>query len=163
MTKVYFSPGPDCLNAIRDTLRKAKRKAKICVFTISDNRIVDAIKEMQLNGVNIKIISDNDKRYDEGNDIDILALSSGELARVNTSTLLAIRKLMSTLSKSKMNVLFLDEVISVLDDEGKERLIEVLLKEQELNTFLVSHGWTHPLLTKATIVKENNISRLEWQ
>jgi len=100
---------------------------------------------------------------DEGNDIDILALSSGELARVNTSTLLAIRKLMSTLSKSKMNVLFLDEVISVLDDEGKERLIEVLLKEQELNTFLVSHGWTHPLLTKATIVKENNISRLEWQ
>ena len=100
---------------------------------------------------------------DEGKDIDILALSSGELARVNTSTLLAIRKLMSTLSKSKLNVLFLDEVISVLDDEGKERLIEVLLREQELNTFLVSHGWTHPLLTKIDIIKENKISRLEWQ
>ena len=70
---------------------------------------------------------------------------------------------MSTLSKSKLNVLFLDEVISVLDDEGKERLIEVLLREQELNTFLVSHGWTHPLLTKIDIIKENKISRLEWQ
>ncbi len=73
MTKVYFSPGTDCLNAIVDTLKNAKRRAKICVFTISDNRIVDAIKDMQLNGVNIKIISDNDKRYDKGNDIDYIS------------------------------------------------------------------------------------------
>ena len=100
---------------------------------------------------------------DEGLDIDILALSSGELARVNTSTLLAIRKLMSTLSKSKINVLFLDEVIGVLDDEGREKLIEVLLKEHDLNTFLVSHGWSHPLLSKINVVKEENQSRLEWQ
>ena len=100
---------------------------------------------------------------DEGQDIDILALSSGELARVNTSTLLAIRKLMSTLSKSKINVLFLDEVIGVLDDEGREKLIEVLLKEHDLNTFLVSHGWSHPLLSKVNVIKEKKISRLEWQ
>jgi len=100
---------------------------------------------------------------DEGKDIDILALSSGELARVNTSTLLAIRKLMSTLSKSKINVLFLDEVIGVLDDEGREKLIEVLLKEHDLNTFLVSHGWSHPLLSKINVIKEEKTSRLEWQ
>ena len=100
---------------------------------------------------------------DEGRDIDILALSSGELARVNTSTLLAIRKLMSTLSKSRINVLFLDEVIGVLDDEGREKLIEVLLKEHDLNTFLVSHGWSHPLLSKINVIKEKKISRLEWQ
>ena len=100
---------------------------------------------------------------DEGRDIDILALSSGELARVNTSTLLAIRKLMSTLSKSRINVLFLDEVIGVLDDEGREKLIEVLLKEHDLNTFLVSHGWSHPLLSKINIIKEKKTSRLEWQ
>ena len=98
---------------------------------------------------------------DEGRDIDILALSSGELARVNTSTLLAIRKLMSTLSKSKINVLFLDEVIGVLDDEGREKLIEVLLKEHDLNTFLVSHSWSHPLLTKIHIIKEEKTSRLD--
>ena len=100
---------------------------------------------------------------DEGRDIDILALSSGELARVNTSTLLAIRKLMSTLSKSRINVLFLDEVIGVLDDEGREKLIEVLLKEHDLNTFLVSHNWSHPLLTKINVIKEKKTSRLEWQ
>ena len=100
---------------------------------------------------------------DEGKDIDILALSSGELARVNTSTLLAIRRLMSTLSKSRINALFLDEVIGVLDDEGREKLIEILLKEHELNTFLVSHGWSHPLLSKANVIKTENISRIEWQ
>jgi DNA repair exonuclease SbcCD ATPase subunit len=112
----------------------------------------------------LEFVVSNDKLNvqitDAGNVIDILALSSGELARVNTATLLAIRKLMSSISKSKINVLFLDEVISVLDDAGKERLVEVLLRE-ELNTYLVSHGWSHPLLEKIEVVKEENISRLE--
>ena len=97
---------------------------------------------------------------DNGNIVDILALSSGELARVNTATLIAIRKLMSSISKSKINILFLDEVIAVLDDAGREKLVEVLLKE-DLNTYVVSHGWTHPLLEKVEVVKSGNISRLE--
>ena len=92
--------------------------------------------------------------------VDILALSSGELARVNTSTLLAIRKLMSSISSSRINTLFLDEVIAVLDDNGREKLVEILLQE-ELNTYIVSHGWTHPLLAKIDVIKEDNISRLE--
>jgi DNA repair exonuclease SbcCD ATPase subunit len=98
---------------------------------------------------------------DNGNVVDILALSSGELARVNTSTLLAIRKLMSSISKSRINVLFLDEVISVLDEVGKEKLVEILLKEENLNSYLVSHQWHHPLLAKIEVVKDKNISRLE--
>ena len=93
--------------------------------------------------------------------IDILELSSGELARVNTSTLLAIRKLMSSISKSKINILFLDEIIGVLDAAGKEKLIEVLLKEKDLNTYIVSHEWKHPLLEKIQVVKRDNISKLE--
>jgi len=92
--------------------------------------------------------------------VDILALSSGELARVNTATLIAIRKLMSSISKSRINILFLDEVVSVLDDLGREKLVEVLTQEENLNTYVVSHGWTHPLLDKIEIVKEQNISRL---
>jgi DNA repair exonuclease SbcCD ATPase subunit len=120
---------------------------------LSDGRF-GLIFEVSNDKLNV-IISDN------GKDIGILALSSGELARVNTATLLAIRRLMSTLSKSRINILFLDEVINVLDNEGRERLIEILLKENELNTFLVSHGYSHPLLTKVNIVKEKEISRLE--
>ena len=97
---------------------------------------------------------------DNENVVDILALSSGELARVNTATLLAIRKLMSSISKSRLNVLFLDEVTNVLDDAGREKLVEVLLKE-ELNTYVVSHGWTHPLLEKVEVVKKGNVSALD--
>mgnify|MGYP003146327882 FL=1 len=98
---------------------------------------------------------------DNGKTVDILALSAGELARVNTSTLLAIRKLMSSISKSRINVLFLDEVTNVLDEQGKERLVEILLREENLNTYIVSHGWTHPLLSKIDIIKEQKISRLD--
>jgi len=100
---------------------------------------------------------------DNGKTVDILALSAGELARVNTSTLLAIRKLMSSISKSRINVLFLDEVTNVLDELGKERLVELLLREENLNTYIVSHGWTHPLLSKIEVIKEDKISRLDGQ
>lgn len=98
---------------------------------------------------------------DNGKSIDILALSSGERARVNVSALLAIRKLMQTLSSSRINLLILDETVETLDVDGKERLIEVLLREESLNTFLVSHGFSHPLLEKVNVVKKNNISRIE--
>ena len=98
---------------------------------------------------------------DNGTDIDILALSGGERARVNVATLLAIRKLMQSLSQSRINLLILDETIEALDVDGKEKLIEVLLKEESLNTVLVSHGFSHPLLEKVHVVKRNNISRIE--
>ena len=98
---------------------------------------------------------------DNGTDIDILALSGGERARVNVATLLAIRKLMQSLSQSRINLLILDETIEALDVDGKEKLIEVLLKEESLNTILVSHGFSHPLLEKVHVVKRNNISTIE--
>ena len=98
---------------------------------------------------------------DEGITVDISALSSGELARVNTATLIAIRKLMSSISKSRINVLFLDEVIAVLDDTGREKLVEILLEEENLNTYIVSHHWEHPLLAKLNIVKQDDISFIE--
>ena len=113
----------------------------------------------------LEFIVSNDKLNvqitDNENIVDILALSSGELARVNTATLIAIRKLMSSISKSRINILFLDEVINVLDDSGREKMVEVLLQE-DLNTYVVSHGWTHPLLEKVEVVKKGNVSKLEW-
>ena len=99
---------------------------------------------------------------DNGEDIDISALSSGELAMVNVATLLAIRKMMNSISKTQINILFLDEAINVLAEHGRDCLIEVLLKEEGLNTFLVSHGWSHPLLAKVLITKQDGISRLNY-
>lgn len=113
---------------------------------------------------NLQFVINNDKLNveidDNGKPVDILALSSGELARVNIATLIAIRKLMASISKSRINILFLDEVTQALDEQGKEKVVEVLLGEDNLNTFMVSHGWTHPLLSKIEVIKKNNMSYL---
>jgi DNA repair exonuclease SbcCD ATPase subunit len=65
------------------------------------------------------------------------------------------------LSSSRINLLILDETVETLDTDGKEKLVEVLLQEEHLNTFLVSHGFSHPLLEKINVVKRNNISQIE--
>jgi DNA repair exonuclease SbcCD ATPase subunit len=121
--------------------------------------------EMSDGRFNLAFVVSGDKLnielLDGSNPISITALSSGELARVNIATLLAIRNLMNTLSNTKLNLLFLDEVTTVLDDEGKERLVEVLSKEKDINAFIVSHGWQHPLVDKIEVIKEDNMSRIE--
>jgi DNA repair exonuclease SbcCD ATPase subunit len=121
---------------------------------LSDGRFQIGFKISASDKLNV-VITDN------GKDIEILALSGGEKARVNVATLLAIRKLMQTLSSSRINLLILDETVETLDTDGKEKLVEVLLQEEHLNTFLVSHGFSHPLLEKINVIKRNNISQIE--
>ena len=96
-----------------------------------------------------------------GVDTPIETVSGGEFSRIQTAILLAIRTLLSKLGGSSVNLLFLDEVTGVLDDEGKEKLIEVLSEDDDLNVFLISHDFTHPLIDKISIVKENNISSIQ--
>lgn len=124
------------------------------LIDLSDGRFQIGFKISASDKLNV-VITDN------GKDIEILALSGGEKARVNVATLLAIRKLMQTLSSSRINLLILDETVETLDVDGKEKLVEVLLREEHLNTFLVSHGFTHPLLEKVNVSKRNNISQIE--
>jgi DNA repair exonuclease SbcCD ATPase subunit len=121
---------------------------------LSDGRFQIGFKISASDKLNV-VVTDN------GRDIEILALSGGERARVNVATLLAIRKLMQTLSSSRINLLILDETVEALDVDGKEKLVEVLLGEEHLNTFLVSHGFSHPLLEKVNVIKRNNISHVE--
>lgn len=98
---------------------------------------------------------------DNGISAPIETMSGGEFSRIQTSILLAIRHLLSKLGGSSINLLFLDEITGVLDDEGKEKLIEVLQRESELNVFLISHDFTHPLIDKVSIIKENNVSSIQ--
>ena len=91
----------------------------------------------------------------------IETVSGGEFSRIQTSILLAIRSLLSKLGGSSVNLLFLDEITGVLDDEGKEKLIEVLQTENNLNVFLISHDFTHPLIDKISIIKNENISSIQ--
>lgn len=99
---------------------------------------------------------------DEGKIITINEVSEGELAKISVSTLLAIRKLMQNLSNTKLNLLFLDEIMGVLDSYGREDLIRILLAEESLNTYLVTHEYRHPLVPVINVIQENKISRIEY-
>jgi len=139
---------------IENSVKELEALTNEYLSELSDGRF-ELLFVLEKDKLNIVIV-------DNGKEIEITALSAGELARVTTSTLLAIRKLMSSLSKSRINILFLDEVIDVLDTYGKEKLIEVLLKEDGLNTFLISHSYSHPLVKRLEVIKEEGISRLNY-
>jgi len=68
---------------------------------------------------------------------------------------------LSKIGGNHINLLFLDEITGVLDDEGKEKLIEILQVEERMNVFLISHDFTHPLIDKIAITKKDNISIIE--
>jgi mitochondrial cardiolipin hydrolase len=84
MNASYFSPGIECINAIVGTINSALFEIKICVFTISDDRIANAILQKQRQGVKVRIITDNDKCYDMGSDIGELC-KAGINVRVDRS------------------------------------------------------------------------------
>ncbi len=70
--EVFFSPGEECLDTINRLLRWCQTSADICVFTITDNRVSEAIAECAKRGVKVRVISDNDKSEDTGSDVDRL-------------------------------------------------------------------------------------------
>lgn len=149
-----FSPSGLLTYKLEASVKTLEEEVNKYLAIFSDGRFQLTFKASSSDKLDV-IITDN------GVDIDIGALSNGELARVNVSTLLAIRKLMQSLSSTKVNLLVLDETVESLDIDGKDKLIEVLLEEQDLNIILVSHGFTHPLLEKVYVTKKRGISRIE--
>ena len=69
VSSAYFSPGDTCLRRLRDLMRGCKATLDICVFTIADDRLTDAILECHARGVQVRVVSDNDKQHDSGSDI----------------------------------------------------------------------------------------------
>lgn len=124
---------------INDYLSKLSKGVFAISFSIEDSKLA----------INV---------YQEGIQIDINSASSGEFNMINTATLLAVRTLMAAISKSSINVLFLDEVISVLDEDARTLLIDILLEEKDLNSIAVSHGFSHPLAHTVEVTKENKES-----
>ena len=69
IAEALFSPGHDCRNRIQKLLREAKTSIHICVFTITDDRVTDCIVDAHARGVQVRVISDNDKAHDPGSDL----------------------------------------------------------------------------------------------
>ena len=67
--EAHFSPGADCLDRINQAIHQTQRQLDICVFTITDDRIAREILGAKDRGVEVRVISDNDKSVDRGSDI----------------------------------------------------------------------------------------------
>ncbi|HWN96017.1 MAG TPA: phospholipase D-like domain-containing protein [Methylomirabilota bacterium] len=77
-----FSPQHDCAGHIIQLFDNVRVAVDICVFTITDNRISEAIARAHRRGVNLRIITDDDKVFDEGSDIQRLS-AAGVPVRVD--------------------------------------------------------------------------------
>jgi len=72
-SEAHFSPGNKCGLRIANLFVTARRSVDVCVFTITDDRISDAILDAHQRGVAIRIVTDNDKSEDVGSDVARLA------------------------------------------------------------------------------------------
>ena len=72
-TSVHFSPGKSCVGKVVSLIKNAKASIDVCVFTISDDRIAEALIEAHKKGVELRVLTDDEKTSDLGSDIDRLA------------------------------------------------------------------------------------------
>lgn len=69
MHKVFFSPGTDILESISDLLIQAQKTLDLCVFTITDERLATSILDCFQRGIQVRLITDDEKLYDNGSAI----------------------------------------------------------------------------------------------
>ncbi|CAM0067897.1 SbcC-like subunit of palindrome specific endonucl ease [Vibrio phage D146] len=109
----------------------------------------------ELNGTKLDVVI-----YDNGLLVEVNSLSTGQFTNVQFATLLAIRTILSSINSVEINLLFLDEGVSFLDKHGKDRLVDLLLTEDDLNTYIVSHGYQHPLTKTMHIEAVDGVSTI---
>lgn len=68
-SSAHFTPGDSCLRKLRELCAGARRSVDICVYTVSDDRLSEAILDCHRRGVAVRLLTDNDKRHDDGSDI----------------------------------------------------------------------------------------------
>lgn len=71
-SKAYFSPGSACIQEVLTQFNEARVSCDVCVFTITDDRITQAIIRANARGLRVRVISDDAKSHDLGSDIEEL-------------------------------------------------------------------------------------------
>lgn len=132
--RAYFSPGDQCLEALISLINKTQKSLDVCVFTISENQLRDALIEAHHRQVRIRIISDDDKSLDRGSDIESLSEAGIQLRLdrtrhhmhhkfvISDSQVLATGSFNWTRSASLYNhenIIMLDDATSVSDFSGE--------------------------------------------
>lgn len=67
--EVLFAPGDACRQRIVARFAGCRRTADVCVFTVTDDRISNAILDAHARGVRVRLITDVEKQDDAGSDV----------------------------------------------------------------------------------------------
>ncbi|WP_104401349.1 phospholipase D-like domain-containing protein [Vibrio penaeicida] len=81
----WFSPGRSCAEGIIKQLNQARHTIDICVFTIADDELTKHIIKAHQRGVKVRVVTDNDKIFDKGNDVNYL-VEKGVEVKVDTTS-----------------------------------------------------------------------------
>jgi DNA repair exonuclease SbcCD ATPase subunit len=85
--------------------------------------------------------------------------SQGERGRINLALLLAIRNILQVLGKSVTNLLFIDELLNIIDAGGKKIIVNTL-SELDLNSFIICHDFTFDV-AQLELVKKDNMTYVQ--
>jgi len=69
----YFGPGDPMVETLAHALGEVRRTVDVAVFTITDDRLSDALTALHRRGVRVRVLTDDDKAYDSGSDAHRLA------------------------------------------------------------------------------------------
>ena len=81
-SEAYFSPHDDGVGRIVRLFGEARQSADVCVFTITDDRIADALLAAHRRGVRLRVVTDDQKAGDLGSDVERLR-AAGVAVRVD--------------------------------------------------------------------------------
>ncbi|MEO1528510.1 MAG: phospholipase D-like domain-containing protein [Planctomycetota bacterium] len=71
-SEAHFSPSDHCVGRICRLFEQSRKRVDVCVYTITDDRIKDAILRAHKRGIDLRVISDNHKASDLGSDVEEL-------------------------------------------------------------------------------------------
>jgi mitochondrial cardiolipin hydrolase len=69
LAEAVFGPGDACPSRIIHHLNRTRHKLDVCVFTLTDDRVSDAIIAAHRRKVAVRIVTDNEKAFDLGSDV----------------------------------------------------------------------------------------------
>jgi cardiolipin hydrolase len=72
VAEAWFMPGEEGLQRLLQLIAGCRESLDVCVFTITDNRIADALVDAHRRGVKVRILTDDEKAFDRGSDVDRL-------------------------------------------------------------------------------------------
>jgi DNA repair exonuclease SbcCD ATPase subunit len=147
-------------------------KSRIDLFLrLFNKRLFELANKLSKGDLILNIKKDTKNNYslyikDSKIELSYEELSSGLKARVDLLLNLTLRKSLQDLTGISMNVLIIDELISSVDESGRESINTLLnnIKEEFSDTliFIVSHGTSLPADHDLLVHRKNNSSKLQW-